>query len=126
MSELERLEGLGRGYKGQENKIILEPKVGPTYRKPCQILKPYLYAENCYLSRITISLYLILLSKELTFSQNPRSKLHCPKGNRLSAIYIKCSGENVILRGIFHVVYHVFLYISCYIAEIWIAFLTVQ
>ena len=38
---------------------------------------------------------------------------------------MKCSGENVILRGIFHVLYNVFHYISCYIAEIWIAFPTV-
>ena len=39
---------------------------------------------------------------------------------------MKCSGENVILHGIVHVVsgFTVFLYISCYIAEIWIAFLT--
>ena len=31
--------------------------------------------------------------------------VHYPKSNRLSARYkIKCGGENVILRGIFHVV----------------------
>ena len=36
----------------------------------------------------------------------------------------KCSGENEILCGIFHLVqYHVFLFISCYVAEIWIIFL---
>ena len=34
---------------------------------------------------------------------------------------MKYSGKNLILRGIVHVV---FFYISCYIAEIWIAFLT--
>ena len=39
---------------------------------------------------------------------------------------MKCSGENVILREIVHVVPGFPLqYISCYIAEIWIAFLTV-
>ena len=37
---------------------------------------------------------------------------------------MKCSWKNMILRGIFHAVSY-FLYISCYIAEIWIAFLTV-
>ena len=37
----------------------------------------------------------------------------------------KCSVENVILRGIFHLVSG-FLYISCYIAETWSAFLTVH
>ena len=37
---------------------------------------------------------------------------------------MKCSGENVILRGIVHVVSGFPLYISCSIAEIWIAFLT--
>ena len=36
---------------------------------------------------------------------------------------MKCSGENVILRGIVHVVSGFPLH-SCYIAEIWIAFLT--
>ena len=34
---------------------------------------------------------------------------------------MKCSGENVILHGIFHKVFH---YISCYIAEIRIVFQT--
>ena len=34
---------------------------------------------------------------------------------------MKCGEENVILRGIFHVVqYLFFLYSSCYITEIWI------
>ena len=36
---------------------------------------------------------------------------------------MKCNGENVVLRGTFHVVAR-FLYILCYIAEIWITFLT--
>ena len=36
----------------------------------------------------------------------------------------KCSGENEILRGIFRVAPR-FLYISCYISEIWITFCTV-
>ena len=45
--------------------------------------------------------------------------IHFPRYN------MKCSGENLILRGIVHVVSIVFLIISCYIAEIWIAFLTV-
>ena len=36
---------------------------------------------------------------------------------------MKCSGENVILRGIVHVVSGFPLHL-CYIAEIWIAFLT--
>ena len=38
---------------------------------------------------------------------------------------MQCSGEHVILRGIFHVVSGFPVYISCYIAEIWIAYLTV-
>ena len=51
---------------------------------------------------------------------------NCLKGNRFSAIKLKCSEENVILRGIFHgVQYLVFLYISCFTAEMWITFLTV-
>ena len=52
--------------------------------------------------------------------------VRCPKGNLFSAIYsnMKCSEENVILRGIVHVV-SCFHCISCYIAEIWITFRTV-
>ena len=39
---------------------------------------------------------------------------------------MKCNGVYVILRGIFSVVSGFPLYISCYIVEIWITFLTVQ
>ena len=74
------------------------------------------------------------------FSYRFNSNLHCiklirdvlqlhnytvPKEIDFPRYNMKCSRENVILRGIFHVVYHVFIYISCYIVEIWIAFLTV-
>ena len=54
-------------------------------------------------------------------SHNVPTEIYSPRYN------IKCRGGNVILCGIFHVLqYHIFLFISCYIAEIWIAFLTVH
>ena len=53
------------------------------------------------------------------------TRIHCPKGYPLPRYNMKCSRENVILRGIFHLVSR-FLYFSCYIAEIQIAFLTVS
>ena len=54
------------------------------------------------------------------------SILHCPKENRLSAIYVTWSvvGKTWYYAEYF-MWYHFFLYISCYIAEIWITFLTV-
>ena len=44
---------------------------------------------------------------EMIFLQYPVASVHCPKGNRLSGLpryNMKCSRENVILRGIFNVV----------------------
>ena len=43
------------------------------------------------------------------------AQVHCPKGNQFSAIELKFSGENVILRGIFHVVYRFPLHFMLYL-----------
>ena len=49
-----------------------------------------------------------------------------PKGSRFSRYNMKCCGENVILRGIFHVLScFPLLFMLQHIAEIWIAFRTV-
>ena len=57
-------------------------------------------------------------------TKSPRCRYLCtvPKLIDFPRYNIKCSWENVILRGEW---YHVFLYISCYIAEIRITFWTV-
>ena len=44
---------------------------------------------------------------EMIVLQYPVASVHCPKGNRLSGLpryNMKCSRENVILRGIFYLV----------------------
>ena len=56
-----------------------------------------------------------------------KSSLSVPKVIDFPRFKMECNGENVILCGIFHVLYYqVFLYSSCYIAETWNAFLTVN
>ena len=43
--------------------------------------------------------------QDINHQKSKSTKMDCPKGNRLSAIYsnMKCSGENVIICGIFSV-----------------------
>ena len=60
-------------------------------------------------------------TKCIKFSDNT-----VPKEINFPQYNMKCSGKNVILRGIFHVVHIMFSMFSCYIAEIGIIFRTVK
>ena len=68
-------------------------------------------------------IYIYLIGSSVPIFANRKKKCKISLHPTVLLYYMKCSGENVILRGKVHVV-SVFLYISCSIAEILIAFIT--
>ena len=91
------------------------------------------YSENKVSIFMNFKMFSSWILKSQQYSYCTQYTVHCtvqytvPKVIDFTRYNKKCSGGNVILHGIFHVVSR-FLYISCYeyIAEIWIAFLTVH